>query len=573
VRDEEDGLLFAGRDVDDLAAKLDRLASEPGLVERLQAAIRAPRPFAGYVDTLEAYYRGERPARDVTGRAPITVAWQGDHRSNQSLALVNRQACDALDAADGLAVSRVDTVNGEPGAALPLPAQVEVRHRFPPDLRPAASGRLALIQPWEFGAVPREWVEPIRRHVDELWVPSEYVRRMYLDAGIPRERVAVVPNGVDLERFRPDGPAVDVPRGRGTTFLFVGGLISRKGPDLAVAAYQRAFAGRDDVTLIMKDFGANSIYGAVDRSRLREWADSERLPRIVYLDGDLSDDEMAGLYRAADVLVHPYRGEGFGMPVLEAMACGLPVIVTAGGPTDEFVPEAAGWRVRSQLRQETVERWEHIDTHGLPYVLEPDGGHLVELLLEADRDAAGRAARGAAAAEAARESWKAVGERYRERIVALAAKPPLHAAPAGGPLELDAARLRALATPAWTGEDRLGDLLEAWVHAASPASGACLFLLADPRTAGDEAACTEHVLAVAAARGIALEGCADITILCHPLAGGDEPRLHAGVDAYVPLHTACDGHVRLARAAGNAVLEPEAGALGGWLASGLRDAA
>ena len=54
---------------------------------------------------------------------------------------------------------------------------------------------------------------------------------------------------------------------------------------------------------------------------------------------------MAALYRSCDVLVHPYRGEGFAMPVLEAMASGLPVVVTAGGPTDEFCPDAAGWRI------------------------------------------------------------------------------------------------------------------------------------------------------------------------------------------------------------------------------------
>ena len=104
---------------------------------------------------------------------------------------------------------------------------------------------------------------------------------MYLEAGIPGERVVVVPNGVDLDRLRPDGPALELETGPGTAFLFVGGLISRKGPDLAVAAYQRGFAGRDDVTLVIKDFGADSIYGSVDRSRLREWADAGRLPRIV----------------------------------------------------------------------------------------------------------------------------------------------------------------------------------------------------------------------------------------------------------------------------------------------------
>ena len=57
-------------------------------------------------------------------------------------------------------------------------------------LPPPAVGRLALIQPWEFGAVPREWLAAIQDAVDELWVPSEYVRQMYVAGGVDPDRVA-----------------------------------------------------------------------------------------------------------------------------------------------------------------------------------------------------------------------------------------------------------------------------------------------------------------------------------------------------------------------------------------------
>ena len=56
-------------------------------------------------------------------------------------------------------------------------------------------------------------------------------------------------------------------------------------------------------------------------------------------------NRLPGLYTACDCFVLPYRGEGFGLPVLEAMACGLPVIVTAGGATDDFVRDEFAWRV------------------------------------------------------------------------------------------------------------------------------------------------------------------------------------------------------------------------------------
>jgi hypothetical protein len=373
--------------------------------------------------------------------------------------------------------------------------------------------------------------------------------------------------------FAPEGPRMELDAS-GVRILFVGGLIDRKGPDLLISAFLEVFAGRDDVTLVVKDFGADGIYPMSDRSRLRDYAASGQSPRIVYLHRDMTTEEVASLYRACDVLVHPYRGEGFAMPVLEAMACGLPVVVTAGGPTDEFCPDAACWRIRAERREYDEDRAGTWVTAGRPWMLEPDADHLRQLLLTAVADAEGRRMRGLAGRDAARQlSWAVVAEAYRERIAALAARPPLHAQPDPAPLELDAARIRLLATPAWRGDDRLGDLLAAWVGGVRAGTGACLFLLADPRSAPDEEACTRRVLDAAAGAGVSLDECADIVILTHALAGADGPRLHAGVDGYVPLHDGCAGHERLARAAGRPVLAADASVLAAWAAADDRLAA
>jgi glycosyltransferase involved in cell wall biosynthesis len=560
VRDGRDGLLFDGRSAAGLTAAIDRLAGEEGLLERIQDGIAAPAPFAGYVDELEAYYRGERPSRGAPEIADgPAVRWIGDHTLNTSLSIVNREVRTRLHAAGDVGVQRVERTGMPLDPPLPHVAQAEVRHQWPPDWGPAPSGRLAVIQPWEFGAIPRDWVGPISDNVDELWVPSEYVRRMYVDSGIEADRVHVVPNGVDPGVMRPDGPklALDAP---GVRLLFVGGLIGRKGPDVLMAAYQAAFAGRDDVSLVVKDFGAQGVYRGTDREGLRAYAAAGTLPRVVLLEDELSDADMAGLYRACDVLVHPYRGEGFAMPVLEAMACGLPVVVTSGGPTDEFCPPEAGWRIRSERRALPGGKVDQWVTAVEPWMLEPDGAHLVELLREAAAaDPAERERRGRAAAEAARAlSWDAVAAAYRTRLGALLARrEPRLAAPRADALELEGeAAVRILATPAWrAGDDRVGALLAAWAKAAPAGTDAVLHLLADSRLDGTVDDLADRVMAAAAAAGVDLEGVADIDLLVRPLAAGDDDRLlHAAVDAYVPLHPACTGHIRHARAAGNEVL-------------------
>ena len=223
-------------------------------------------------------------------------------------------------------------------------------------------------------------------------MPSEFVRGMYVADGVAPERVFAIPNGVDLTVFSP-GDRDRHTQVQPTRFLFVGGLIWRKGPDVLLEAFKRAFPERDDVELVIKDFGAEGIYRGGAREPFHEHAASGALPRLSLISDELSSDELAELYRSCDVLVHPYRGEGFGMPVLEAMACGLPVIATGGGPTDEFCPPDAGWRIRSTRTTISAELLDPFTPAATPWVLEPELEHLVAAAAGSARPTQRRGAR------------------------------------------------------------------------------------------------------------------------------------------------------------------------------------
>ncbi len=379
--------------------------------------------------------RADRPADAARPTRP-TLEWIGPQLANHSLAVVNRELCRRLlahddltlvcrssgpDAPDVVADGRWDGVRAAMRRAT-APGAIEVRHHWPPDFGPRRGGRLAVIQPWEFGALPSDWVRAMTAHVDEMWVPSSWLRSCYIDSGIPGHQVHVVPNGVDGTLFRPDGPRFPVRSRHSFRFLFVGGTIPRKGIDVLLAAYHAAFRSSDDVCLVIKGSLTDTLYrGSSLDAVLADLQSYPGAPAVEYLDADLPATDIAALYRSCDTLVHPFRGEGFGLPVAEAMASGLPVIVTAGGAADDFCDASVATLLPASRRTLPPRTGNLPPTDGPPYWwLEPDADALVELLRNTvgDPGAADRA-------EAARRrileefTWDGAAERVAARVAEL----------------------------------------------------------------------------------------------------------------------------------------------------------
>lgn len=286
----------------------------------------------------------------------------------------------------------------------PRDVQVVIRHQWPPEWTPPEHGYWVAMQPWEYGALPQEWVEQAR-NAHEIWAYSEHVRRTYINSGIHPEKIKVVPLGIDPKLFHPDVPPAELPTTKSYKFLFLGGTIFRKGPDVLLRAYRERFTASDDVCLVIKDFGGKGVYaGQTMEKEITEFRRDPNAPEILHLNEEYPPELIPGLYTACDCLVHPYRGEGFGLPVLEAMACGLPVIVTGGGATDDFATDTHA--VRIPARKRTIGG----SVGDMPlirdgWVLEPDPealGHAMKSLVE--NPESGRI-RGREAGAYVREQW------------------------------------------------------------------------------------------------------------------------------------------------------------------------
>ena len=317
----------------------------------------------------------------------LHVVWQGSQFVYHSLALINREMCRRLiQIGHELSIVPYEQDEFFPEAGSPLaaiqkcvnrplsqPADVVVRHQWPPDFNPPPAGHWVMIQPWEFGSIPLSWIGPMNEKLDEIWVPSSYVRECYIQSGVSRDKVFVVPNGVDTALYSPVGATYPIASGKSFRFLFVGGTIHRKGIDLLLAAYRQSFTAQDDVCLVIKDMGGKSFYqGQTAQEMIQRFSADPAAPEIVYIDSSLASDEMTALYRSCHCLVHPYRGEGFGLPIAEAMASGLPVIVTGYGAALDFCPPEIAWLVPAKEVRFATCCVGDIDTVGPPWLAEPD---------------------------------------------------------------------------------------------------------------------------------------------------------------------------------------------------------
>ena len=207
-----------------------------------------------------------------------------------------------------------------------------------PDSGFLAPGKLKICwSMWEFTEVPKakyryaehkpiiSWPEGMNR-VDINFVPCEHSKRLWLEAGCIKP-VYVIPFGFDPEIYHWQNREP----GRPFTFIISGTLSGRKNPNMVLDVFRELFANKAEARLIMK---------APAHLPLR-YTD---LPfNVEMYNENWTHGRFSEVYRECDVFVYPTQGEGFGLSLVEAMATGLPPIVTVWSAPLDYIDESVGW--------------------------------------------------------------------------------------------------------------------------------------------------------------------------------------------------------------------------------------
>lgn len=245
------------------------------------------------------------------------------------------------------------------------------------------------IVPFETTLVPPSWVPRINSF-DAILVPCAQNKQMMVDSGVTIP-IEVIHWGVDTDKFseidrRDDGVF---------TFGTMGALSIRKGTNILVNAFERAFPTEKDVRLVCKT--SSRVYPFMSKDK-----------RIEVQQGPVSHEELINeFFNKVDCFAFPTLGEGFGLTPLEAMATGIPAIVTGwSGPMEYMRPEV-GWTIdytmdeakefsdpRTGVYKEPCGQW------AIPAI-----DHLVYLMRYAYEHQDEVKAKGKAAAEYVRREW------------------------------------------------------------------------------------------------------------------------------------------------------------------------
>lgn len=211
------------------------------------------------------------------------------------------------------------------------------------------SGKKVCFTMMETYGTHHDLVSLLNRY-DEVWVPTAWNKSVFESSGVTSP-VKTVPLGINPLIYKPGEkrllpPSILITTDRRGTREIPGGFIFintsnpsfRKGIDVTLKAFDDAFKGDPNVSLVLCVSYSSIVH--CDPFALIPGGYEACKSKVYILDGKMDEYQMADMYRASDAYVTASRGEGWNLPLMEASACGLPVIAPLAFSHNEFLTES-----------------------------------------------------------------------------------------------------------------------------------------------------------------------------------------------------------------------------------------
>ncbi len=298
------------------------------------------------------------------------ILFQGNLEKLSSFSIVNRILIAGLKSLG----FNVKEIPADTSKTIDLRGEIPdlyIFHGHPYDYVNAPGKFNIFILNYEYFEIKKEdrvLIERLNNYFDLVLASTNFVREILIDNGLTIP-VELLPWGVDRSEFNPNVKPRKIKGLKGFNFIYAGVFTERKGIDILVDAFINEFSADEDVALVIKE--------AMRWKHFEPWiekvmtrAKKSSAPKIIHI--NKADTSIADYFTACDTGVFPFRGEGFGLPILECIASGRRVLVTKGtGPVDfcneknsHFIKAHRHWsRGKMQLR--------------------PDARHLGRLMREA----------------------------------------------------------------------------------------------------------------------------------------------------------------------------------------------
>lgn len=291
----------------------------------------------------------------IDGTRKRRVQMQGPFETSYSLAIVNRKLIEAIDdlGKDDVSIyctegpgdyepKEDDLKDKEHAKQLWIKSQrvtypdIVIRNMYPPRVADSNGALNFQSFAWEESRVPEQYVKSFNKYLDGIGTTSAFVTKALKDSGIVIP-ICTIGNGVELPCNYEQILPYKLKTSKNNIFLHISSAFPRKGVDLLVQAYCNAFSSYDDVCLVIKTFPNPHNIQLI--KYIDELAKNSESPEIELINEDLPSDKLYGLYKSANCYVHSARGEGFGLPVAEAMLAKVPVIVSPNTGMADFCTE------------------------------------------------------------------------------------------------------------------------------------------------------------------------------------------------------------------------------------------